>query len=864
MGVVYEAEQDHPRRVVALKVIKPGFATAETLRRFQHEAQALGRLQHPGIAQIYEASTADTGFGPQPYFAMELIRGRPLREYAEEQGLNTHQRLDSVAKICDAVEHAHQRGVIHRDLKPGNILVDDTGQPKILDFGVARVTESETQMTTLTDLGQLVGTLAYMSPEQVAGDPLALDTRSDVYALGIILYELLAGKLPYNIEQKPLNEAVAIIREEEPARISSIDRSYRGDIDTIVGKALEKDKTRRYASAADLASDIRRHLADEPITARPASATYQLQKFARRHKGLMASTAAVFLVLVAGVILTAREALRARTAEATAQAVNDFLQNDLLAQASANVQSRVSTKPDPDLKVRTALDRTAARIAGKFDRQPEVEAAIRDTIGQAYADLGLYPAARTQLERALALHRRVLGAENPITLKTMGRLGDADILGGRYPEAEAVLSQTVEIRRRVFGPEHPDTLRAMNSLATIYGRQGKYAQAETLFQQVLQVRRRVLGSEHVDTLTSMNGLANVLFPQGKYAQAVPLFTKTLEIRQRLLGPEHPETLMSMSGLAYVYRLQGQYSQAEALYRQNVEIRRRVLGPEHPFTVGTMGNLGSVYYLEGNYLAAEEIYNQALETQRRVLGIEHPDTLALMSSLALVANSSGKYVKAQTLLSQVLEIQQRVLGSDNPQTLNSEGNLASIYSDQGKYAQAEALFKKTLDIQRRVIGPEHFETLETLADIANMYQRQGDYTRAETYAAEALAGRRHMLGSVDKHTMESAADLALVHQLQGKFAKSESLAHEALDFYVTKRPDDWQRYRSESLLGASLSGQKKYAEAEPLLLEGYKGMLVRKDRIAVPDQYCLDRAREWLIALYQNWGKPDQAAKWRHR
>jgi len=302
MGAVYEAEQDQPRRVVALKVIKPGFATAETLRRFQHESQALGRLQHPGIAQIYEAGTADTGFGPQPYFAMELIRGQPLHEYAEAHQLDVRQKLGLMTKICDAVDHANRHGVIHRDLKPANILVDETGQPKILDFGVAQVTESDAQHTRQTDLGQIVGTLAYMSPEQALGDPSALDTRCDVYALGVILYELLAGQPPYDIDRKPVHEAVRIVREEEPAHLSSIDRSYRGDVDTIVVKALEKDKSRRYASAADLARDIRRYLADEPIAARSPSASYKLLKFARRHKALVAGTAAVFLVLAAGIV----------------------------------------------------------------------------------------------------------------------------------------------------------------------------------------------------------------------------------------------------------------------------------------------------------------------------------------------------------------------------------------------------------------------------------------------------------------------------------------------------------------------------------------------------------------------------------
>ena len=317
MGAVYEAEQEQPRRIVALKMIKPGFATPELLRRFEREAQAIGRLQHPGIAQIYEAGAADTGFGPQPYFAMELIRGKTLTDHAEAHRLNTRDRLELVAKISEAVHHAHQRGLIHRDLKPSNILVDETGHPRILDFGVARVTDSDAHATRQTDVGQLVGTLAYMSPEQVLADPLELDTRSDVYALGVILYELLAGRLPYTISNK-LPENVHAIREEDPARLSVVDRNYRGDIETIVAKALEKDRARRYASAAELAADIQRSLKDEPIVARPPSTSYQLQKFARRHRAVVVGVAAVFVVLVSGIVASTWQAVRARRAESAA------------------------------------------------------------------------------------------------------------------------------------------------------------------------------------------------------------------------------------------------------------------------------------------------------------------------------------------------------------------------------------------------------------------------------------------------------------------------------------------------------------------------------------------------------------------
>jgi len=322
MGSVYEAEQEHPRRTVALKIIKAGMTDRESLRRFEQEAQALGRLQHPGIAQIYEAGTADTGFGPQPYFAMEFIRGRTLGDYVRQRNLNVRAKLELVAKVADAVHHAHQRGLIHRDLKPTNILVDESGQPKVVDFGVARVSDRANPSTFQTDVGRLVGTLAYMSPEQVLGDPLEVDTRTDVYALGVILYELLAGRQPYNTGTK-LHDAIQVIREEEPARLSVVDRTYRGDIETIAFKALEKDKARRYASAAELASDIRRYLKDEPIVARPPSASYQLQKFARRNKAIVLGIAAVFAVLIVGVVASTWEATRARRAEQAAVVERD-------------------------------------------------------------------------------------------------------------------------------------------------------------------------------------------------------------------------------------------------------------------------------------------------------------------------------------------------------------------------------------------------------------------------------------------------------------------------------------------------------------------------------------------------------------
>jgi hypothetical protein len=371
MGTVYEAEQQQPRRIVALKVIRPGSMSPERLRRFEQESQALGRLQHPGIAQVFEAGTADPGFGPQPYFAMEFIRGETLRDYMQVHQPSSRQRLELMAKVADAVNHAHQRGLIHRDLKPGNILVDETGQPKVLDFGVARVTDSDTQATRQTDLGELVGTLAYMSPEQVLADPMELDTRSDVYALGVNLYELLAGRLPYVISKK-LHEAVKTIREEDPTRLSSVSRAYRGDIETIVAKALEKDKARRYASAADLAADIRRYLNHVPIAARPASTTYQVRKFVRRHKAFVFGLAAVFSVLLAGIVVSGHETVRAKRAEQDAVKERDRALN---AQRSASRE-----RARAEAEAREALSAKALAEQRAWEAQRERTRAEREAV----------------------------------------------------------------------------------------------------------------------------------------------------------------------------------------------------------------------------------------------------------------------------------------------------------------------------------------------------------------------------------------------------------------------------------------------------------------------------------------------------
>lgn len=902
MGVVYEAEQDHPRRIVALKVIRPGLANEEILRRFERESQALGRLQHPGIAQIYEAGTADAGFGPQPYFAMEFIQGKTLKAYVLAHKLETRQRLEIVARICDAVEHAHQRGLIHRDLKPSNILVDSMGQPKVLDFGVARLTDSDERATRHTDVGQLVGTLAYMSPEQVLADPIELDTRSDVYALGVIFYELLAGKLPYTVSNA-LYESARAIREEDPERLSSISRSYRGDIETIVAKALEKDKERRYASARALADDIRRYLADEPISARPASTVYQLQKFTRRHKALVLGVASVFGVLAVGYVARTREAARANSAERVAiaaeanaakerdeatkqrndavaareqaqqernqalaekqradteaeisKAVNSFLQTDLLAQASAKAQSGVNAQPDPDLKVRTALDRAAGAVGDKFRDQPLVEAAIRETIGIAYRDLALYPEAEQQLARAFELRKQTLGENDDLTLKVRRDQAGLWVLEGKYPQAESLYTRTLDSSRRLHGDKHPAVLALMTDLASVYQMEGRLQQSEAMLRKTLDIQREVLGREHPTTLETINSLARACILAGKYAEAESLYLKLIEIERRRLGAEHPQVLSYMNDLGIAYASDSKFPEAEAIYLQVVPGLRRALGPEHPDTLSVIGGLALLYKNVRKFKEAEPLYLEILAIRRRVHGEEHPDTLIALNNLGALYVSQSRYAEAEPILSKVWEARKRVLGPEHPNTLNTMANFAQLQSNQGKPQEAEPIYRDLLAIRRRVLGEEHPDTLLTMNNLAVAYSRQGKLKEAESMHAQLLEIRRRKQGDRHVDTLRTTDNLAVMYLRRGDFEHALELFTTSLEGRRSVLGNGHtDTLRSATGLATAYLNLGRTKEAESLLI----ATLDDQRRLANNESETAT-TMERLAELYRRQEKYDQA------
>jgi serine/threonine protein kinase/Tfp pilus assembly protein PilF len=646
-GVVYMAEQQEPiRRNVALKIIKLGMDTKQVIARFEAERQALAMMDHPNIARVFDAGATDTG---RLYFVMELVKGIPITEYCDKNDLDTQKRLELFIDVCKAVQHAHQKGIIHRDIKPSNVMItlhDGKPVPKIIDFGIAKATQQRlTEKTLFTEYGQFIGTPEYMSPEQAEMSGLDVDTRTDIYSLGVLLYELLTGTTPFEADKlrsAAYDEIRRIIREDEPPRPSTrlstlgealtdiakhrdaqpgeLCKIVRGDLDWVVMKTIEKDRTRRYETANELAMDIKRHLSDEPVSAGPPSMRYRLHKFARRHRTGVAAGLLVAAAIVLGLVVSttmyfqAEQALRmeaAARAEAErqamiSQAVTKFLTNKIL-----NSLSPWKAK-SPEVTVRYVLEAASKNLESKFKDAPSVEASVRDTLGEIYMAIGKYKVAETHLERAIELRRDQFGKEHPDTLKSMTNLSEVYQAEGRYNEAEPLLVKALEIQRRVLGDESSGTLNSMTRLGSLYSEWGRYNKAEPLLVEALEIRRRVLGEEHPATLWSMSNLGELYTRQGRYNEAEPLCVKALEIRRRVQGEEHIETLWSMHSVGELYTRQGRYNEAETLFVKSVEGRRRLLGEGHPETLWSMQCLGELYARQGRYDETAALYAKVLE------------------------------------------------------------------------------------------------------------------------------------------------------------------------------------------------------------------------------------------------------------
>jgi serine/threonine protein kinase/tetratricopeptide (TPR) repeat protein len=653
MGTVWVAEQTKPvRRQVALKVIKLGMDSQEILQRFEAERQALALMNHPNIATVLDAGTSEAGL---PYFVMELVKGVPITKYCDDRRASVLERLRLFVAVCHAIQHAHQKGVLHRDIKPANVLVSTEEAepvPKVIDFGVAKALHKRlTERPMYTEVGQLVGTLEYMSPEQADQGTWDIDTRADVYALGVLLYVLLVGVTPLDadtLRSAPLSETLRRIREVDPEKPSArlarsgeslgglsalrssdsarLVREVRGELDWIVMKALEKDRTRRYEGASALARDVERYLQHEPVEACPPTRRYRLGKFLRRHRLEAVTAAAGMVLLVVAAAVSTWQAVRATRAEKTAAAVSEFLQNDLLGQADLANQPGEGPGRDPDVTVRTLLDRAALRIEGKFQQEPLTEAAIRLTIGKAYRALGHYPEGQRQLERSVELYAARLGADHPATLDSKSNLAYLYGAQGRYDRAEPLSEEVVKGRTARLGAEHPDTLTSKNNLAQQYRSQKKFERAEPLYLEVVRGDTATLGADHRETLRAKTNLAALYRDQTRYDLAEPLYEEVVQAQKQKLGADHPDTLVSKNGLAAVYKAEGRYDEAEALFQEVVGARTATLGADHPDTLTTRNNLALLYLARKRYDLAEPLLREVVDASRRKLGPTHPDTL----------------------------------------------------------------------------------------------------------------------------------------------------------------------------------------------------------------------------------------------
>jgi serine/threonine protein kinase/Tfp pilus assembly protein PilF len=738
MGVVYEAEQQNPRRTVALKVLHSTAHLDDHYERlFRREVQVLAHLRHPSIAAIHEAGRAPDG---RSYFAMELVQGVSLLQYASQASLSHEARLRLFKDVCDAIAYAHQRGVIHRDLKPSNILVDAAGRPKVLDFGLAKVLEVDPEapaMTAVTEVGRIQGTLPYMSPEQVRGEPLGIDIRSDVYSLGVVLYELLVGRLPYVIDSNNLLAAAKAISEQQPVPPSSIDRTLRGDLETILKKALEKDKEHRYQSAAEFAEDIRRYLHDETVIARPPSRSYQLRKFAKRNRPFVAAAAAVFLVLVAGIVgvtvalqraqserdraIRAEQAAETRRSEA--QAVIGFL-TDMLRAADPAAGGR-------DLTVRDALDRAAQKIDTAFQEQPVINAGVRSAIGEVYFSLGVYDQAEANLKPAMDVLRREYGDH----LDVAGSIQNVAVLltyRGDLVGAEPLFREAIAMRKRLGDEGSSEMGAAWNQLAALLQKKGDFPGSEDAFQEALVVQRRVQDGPHRGVVMVLNNLGSLWIERGKNQEAEVVLREATDIYGQIGEENTSEAATTMGNLAAVLRNQGRYDEAEPLQRKVLTIQRKLLGNDHPSVGLALHNLGTVLSKKGQHEESESLLRESLRVFKTVLGPEHTNVGIVSRGLGEALLAKGDASAAEELLRQAVEIHRKTLPSGHWQIAVSESSLGECYLILRRYDEAEPLLVEGYRKLKAAQGDKHRLTQEALERVVHLFEASGEQAQAEEY------------------------------------------------------------------------------------------------------------------------------------
>jgi len=846
-GVVYMAEQKEPvRRRVALKVIKLGMDTKQVVARFEAERQALALMDHANIAKVLDAGATETG---RPYFVMELVGGIKITDYCHQHQLTTRQRLDLFIQVCRAIQHAHQKGVIHRDIKPSNVLVamqDGQPVPKVIDFGIAKATQGRlTDQTLFTAFEQFLGTPAYMSPEQTQLGSLDVDTRSDIYSLGVLLYELLTGTTPFDTKDlvvAGLDEMRRTIREVEPVKPSTrlmqetsirsalgkseirnpkseIDR----DLDWIVMKCLEKARARRYETVNGLALDIERHLNSEPVLAGPPSNFYRLQKLIHRNKTLVVTTAAVTLALLFGLGLSTWLFFRERSARheqateaAKSKQVARFLEDML-----NSVSPSVALGQDTTL-LRGILDKTSQRVGTELTNQPQVEIELRNILSGIYLDLSLYKEAQDTLQAGLKVARATLGDESLEVAFALANLSYAQWGLGEYEQAEASGRESLRIRSQHSAMEDLEASRALNNLGLALQGQSKLPEAEEAFRRALGIQQKVSSTNTPELAMVLQNHAAALGAMGKLEDAVVDTEKVIEMQRKLVDGAHPELAIAMNNLASLLVQLGRLSEAEQMLREVIDTQRKFFGSKHHQLAVSLYNLAACLRKEGKLNEAEDRFRESLAMVRDLFGNEHVDVASTLHGLALLLREMGRLAEAEDLLSQALAMNRKLLGDNDPETTTSLHNLRAVLWDLGKLPEAERLCEEQI-----------------------------------------AAVRAH--SPVDEQKLADAlAPLATTLVMEKKFSQAEPVARESLTIREAKSPEDWRTHSTRSLLGDCLLGQGKYLDAEPLLLTGYEGMKLREATIPTRSKQRLKETLQSLVQLYERTSRPDQAGEWKKK
>lgn len=849
-GVVFLAEQEAPvRRQVALKIIKPGMDTRSVVARFEAERQALALMDHPNIAKIFDAGATESG---RPFFVMEFVSGIKITEYCDQNSLTTKERLELFVQACRAIQHAHQKGVIHRDIKPSNILVRTTMGGShflvVIDFGIAKATTNQqlTDKTLFTSFEMLVGTPAYMSPEQADLGSMDVDTRTDIYSLGVLLYELLTGSTPFDTRallKAGLDEVRRTIREKEPARpstqLSRMTRTdltaiaqhhksgpaelihlVRGDLDWITIKALEKDRTRRYETAYGMSLDIERYLANEPVSARPPGRLYKLHKTVVRNKFLFACVSVVALLLIIGLVVVSislareRQARReAETSSVKSQQVTKFLENMI-----GGVEPSVAMGEDTKM-LRGILDRTAKGVGDEITNQPAVQAELLDLIGKLYREIGNYKESEATYRTALKIDQDLYGLESKETAESLNNLGLALISENKLKEGETVDEKALAIRRRLFGDKNADTATSLNDLAALYREDGRLAEAESMAKEALAVRKQLFGEENLLVADSLRNLSIILGDQERWAESEAMAREVLAIRRKLLGPEHPWIAASLIDVAWAAGAQNKLDEAESLEREALAMRQKLLGPDHPDVAKSLFLVGDRVREKNNPGEAISILTAALSIQRKLMDEDSPDLLYTLRSLGLALEDEDRWPEAEAVFREELAGWRKAVGNDNPHTSDALGKLGLALEAQDKWSEADPIFREELADLRKRAGDEDLHTLDVFDKLGLALQGEGQSHEEEVVYRESLAAWRKRAGDEYGPTINTMDMLASALVAEGKYNEAENLRRESLAAWREQFGED----NSETLykirrLSSVLVAQGKLLEAETLYRE----------------------------------------------